>query len=147
MSPDPLVIYARRPAWLRRRVVSDFARNLQSRLAGGRSFCCRLTCDDELRTLNRDFLGKDAPTDVLSFPGDGATYLGDLAISADRAAEQAAEHGHSPEQEVCVLMLHGLLHLLGYDHETDRGRMRRVEAKWRAELGLPAGLIERTQRR
>jgi probable rRNA maturation factor len=74
-------------------------------------------------------------------------YLGDLAVSADRAALQADVHGHDPNQEVCILMLHGLLHLLGYDHENDRGRMRRIESKWRTRLGLPAGLIERTRAR
>lgn len=147
MSADPLVIYARRPRWLRQRTVSSFAETLRERVAGGALFCCRLTDDTELQALNRDFRGKDYPTDVLSFPGDGVTYLGDLAISAGRAEVQATEHGHAPEQEVCILMLHGLLHLLGYDHETDRGRMRKVESRWRAELGLPAGLIERTRQR
>jgi probable rRNA maturation factor len=147
MSADPLVIYARRPRWLRRRSITAFAETLRARLAGGRPFCCRLTGDDELQSLNRDFRGKDQPTDVLSFPGDGVTYLGDLAISAERAAAQAAEHGHAPQEEVCILLLHGLLHLLGYDHETDRGKMRRLEARWRAEFGLPAGLIERSSSR
>ena len=72
--------------------------------------------------------------------------MGEIAISCGRAAEQAAGFGHSSEDEIRVLMLHGVLHLLGMDHETDRGRMARAEAKWRAALGLPGGLIERTKR-
>lgn len=147
MSADPLVIYARRPRWLQRREVNSFALLLQREAAGGRQFCCRLTGDVELQALNREFRGKDEPTDVLSFPGDGIHYLGDLAISTDRAAAQADAYGHDPNQEVCILMLHGLLHLLGYDHENDRGRMRRKESEWRTRLGLPAGLIERTRAR
>jgi probable rRNA maturation factor len=81
---------------------------------------------------------------VLSFPSpspDGG--LGDIAISADRAREQAESCGHALIVEVEVLLLHGVLHLLGHDHETDHGKMRRLETKWRKELGLPTGLIER----
>ena len=103
---------------------------------------CELTIliagDGELRTLNRDFLGIDQPTDVLSFPPD------DLAISFDRAAAQAAKLGHSVEDELRILMLHGLLHLAGMDHEADGGAMKRTEARWRKRLGLPSGLIERS---
>jgi probable rRNA maturation factor len=72
-------------------------------------------------------------------------YLGDLAISWQRARAQAREFGHSTEAEIQVLMLHGLLHLMGLDHETDDGRMSRTERRWRRALGLPAGLIERVQ--
>jgi probable rRNA maturation factor len=84
----------------------------------------------------------------LSFPAPkGAPYLGDLAISYERARDQAREHGHPLEAEIGVLMLHGVLHLTGMDHETDRGQMRRAESRWRRALGLPAALIERTGRR
>ena len=72
-----------------------------------------------------------------------ATYLGEIAISHHRAAAQAADFGHALEDEIRILMLHGLLHLLGMDHETDRGAMRRAETRWRRRLGLPVGLIER----
>jgi probable rRNA maturation factor len=102
--------------------------------------------DPELRRLNREFLGKDYPTDVLSFPSasqDG--FLGEMAISADRAAAQAAEYGHTTNDEIRILMLHGVLHLLGMDHERDRGRMRRAETRWRKTLELPTGLIERAR--
>jgi probable rRNA maturation factor len=113
-------------------------------VAGGKSFHCRITGDAELRRLNRDFLGKDYPTDVLSFPSDGAG-LGDIAISRHRAAAQAAAFGHTLTRELQLLMLHGLLHLKGMDHESDRGAMARVERSWRAKLGLPAGVIERAR--
>ena len=100
-----------------------------------------------MREWNARFLGKDYPTDVLSFPsGAGGLALGEIAISTARAADQAAEYDHSIETEIEILMLHGLLHLLGHDHESDRGAMRRLERKWRETLGLPAGLIERAHR-
>jgi probable rRNA maturation factor len=129
---------------LSRRGARDFARRLASEVAGGRGFCCLITNDEELRRLNLQFRNKDYATDVLSFPSaepDG--LLGEVAISFDRAKHQAVEHRHRVDDEIGILMLHGVLHLLGMDHETDRGRMARTERKWRARLGLPAGLIER----
>lgn len=121
---------------------------LRDRVLGGRTFGCLISTDAELRRLNREFRHKDYATDVLSFParpqpGMPEGYLGDLAISWQRAREQAREYGHSAEIEIQVLMLHGALHLAGMDHETDRGRMSRAETRWRRALGLPAGLIER----
>jgi probable rRNA maturation factor len=71
--------------------------------------------------------------------------LGDIAISLGRARAQAREFGHTIEQEVQILMLHGVLHLMGHDHETDSGAMARAEKRWRAKLGLPNGLIERVR--
>jgi len=144
-TEDPL-IFGRVPRELPRRRLRDFAREVGRSVAGGRSFCCLLTDDRELRRLNRQFLGKDGPTDVLSFPEPGPDgFLGEIAISVDRAREQARAYGHGWEQEVEVLMLHGLLHLLGMDHETDRGRMARAETRWRKKLGLPGGLIARVR--
>ena len=100
-----------------------------------------------MRTLNRTWRGVDKATDVLSFPaGDGpgpAKHLGDLVISRDTAGRQARTEGHSLATELRVLALHGLLHLLGYDHERDSGRMARIERRLRRQGGLPAGLIER----
>ncbi len=129
---------------LARRDTRAFAKRLESEVAGGRRFCCLITNDKELRRLNRQFRKKDRATDVLSFPAvelDGV--LGDIAISFERAKQQAAERRHAVGEEIGVLMLHGVLHLLGMDHETDRGQMERTERKWRARLRLPAGLIER----
>jgi len=100
-----------------------------------------------MRRLNRDFRGQDHPTDVLSFPAIGAAapYLGDLAISIQRARAQARRFGHEVEEEIRILMLHGLLHLLGMDHENGDPRMHRAERRWRLRLGLVPGLIERVQ--
>src|ERR1700744_2516815 len=109
-----------------------------------------LTGDKQLRAMNLQFRGVDKPTDVLSFPalpeaangGQG----GDLAISLETAAIQAADHGHPLQMEVKVLILHGLLHLAGYDHERDQGQMRRREKLLRKRFALPTGLIERSRR-
>lgn len=150
MSPDDdnIVLFRRAPAELRRANLEEYARTLRERVAGGRSFECLVTDDRELRRLNREFLGKDYPTDVLSFPeggGEDAATIGELAISAQRAKAQAAEYGHALVEEIRILMLHGVLHLLGMDHETDRGQMARAESGWRKKLGLPNGLIERVR--
>ena len=112
-----------------------------------------ITSDRRIRALNRTWRGQDTATDVLSFPaGDAwpvgtgrgpARHLGDLVISRETAARQARTEGHSLATELRVLALHGLLHLLGYDHERDSGRMARIERRLRRQGGLPAGLIER----
>ena len=106
-----------------------------------------LLCDDvRMRELNRTFRRKNKATDVLSFPaGENAEgAAGDLAISVDTAVRQAAEHGHTLGEELRILMLHGMLHLAGFDHEVDAGEMRQHETELRSKLKLPAGLIERT---
>ena len=108
-----------------------------------------LTSDAELKRLNRHFRGKNKPTDILSFPGSpemGGDHAGDLAISLETAARQAAEFGHSLRDEVRILLLHGLLHLHGLDHETDEGEMATREAELRRQLSLPSTLIERAAR-
>ena len=147
-SPDgSTVTFRRTPPDLRRRSVERFARRLQTEIAKGRPFACLITGDAELRRLNREFRGLDYSTDVLSFPASGpAIHLGDLAISLGRARAQAREFGHDIEQEIEILMLHGLLHLMGFDHEIDGGQMARAEKRWRARLGLANGLIERVRR-
>jgi probable rRNA maturation factor len=109
-----------------------------------------LTTDAAIRKLNRRFRGKNKATDVLSFPAEGLGaegIAGDLAISVTTALGQAAEQGHSLSTEIKVLILHGLLHLAGYDHEVDDGKMARRERVLRAKLKLPHGLIERTAQR
>jgi probable rRNA maturation factor len=102
-----------------------------------------VTSDARVRALNRRFLGKDHATDVLSFPSGERASLGDVVIAAGVAARQAIESGHSVQAEFRVLALHGLLHLLGYDHEQDDGRMARLERRLRRRGGLGEGLIER----
>jgi probable rRNA maturation factor len=110
-------------------------------------FSVLLTGDERLRALNLQFRGLDKPTDVLSFPAlpeaAKAGQGGDLAISLETASAQAADHGHTLQTEVKILILHGLLHLAGYDHEQDRGQMRRRESALRKQFALPAGLVER----
>lgn len=94
-----------------------------------------LASDPLLRRLNRSYRGKDRPTDVLSFPGEGGeTGLGDVVISVQTARRNASTLGRSLAQELEVLALHGLLHLLGYDHETDDGTMERLERRLRRRL-------------
>ena len=107
-----------------------------------------LTTDATIRDLNRRFRGKDEATDVLSFPAKKPLQrqeriAGDVAISMETAQRQAAEQGHTLGVELRVLMLHGLLHVAGYNHETDAGKMHRREQQLRTKLGLPQGLIER----
>jgi probable rRNA maturation factor len=106
-----------------------------------------LTTDKAIRRLNRQFRGKDKATDVLSFPAEsgfvGAEIAGDLAISVPTALQQAREQGHALSCELKILLLHGLLHLAGYDHEADEGQMARRERTLRQKLRLPVGLIER----
>lgn len=101
----------------------------------------------EIRELNRRYRGQDKATDVLSFPSDGGAgqgFAGDIAISAELAAQSARQFGHAPAEELKILVLHGVLHLAGYDHERDNGRMARMEERLRAQLGLPKALIARS---
>jgi probable rRNA maturation factor len=105
-----------------------------------------LANDATLRELNKTFRGKNKPTDVLSFPAPAEIanrHAGDLAISLETATRQARTFGHTLRDEVRVLLLHGLLHLYGEDHETDKGEMAAREATLRRELKLPTSLIER----
>ncbi len=103
-----------------------------------------VTTSQELRALNRRFRKKDKTTDVLSFPPMFEQgFAGDIAISADIAARNAKQLGHTAAAEVKILVLHGALHLAGYDHESDKGEMARVERRLRKTLALPLGLIER----
>ncbi len=143
MNSDPLLTFRRKPANLDLAALDAFAEALRERVAKRKEFHCLVTGDAELQRLNREFRGKDYATDVLSFPGEDG-YLGDIAISLGRARAQAKAFGHSVEDELRVLMLHGVLHLTGLDHETDAGEMDRAERRWRKKLGLASGLIERT---
>jgi probable rRNA maturation factor len=127
------------------RMLTQFLREAQTAVRLRGQVTVLLTTDRKIRQLNRDFRDKDKATDVLSFPAEpGPEKLaGDLAISVPTARKQAVAQGHALSIEIKVLMLHGLLHLAGYDHETDTGQMARRERVLRARLGLPIGLIER----
>ena len=92
--------------------------------------------DDAMRTLNRQFRRKNKTTDVLTFPGDEPTHLGDIVISVDQARRQALDERHSLATEVRYLVVHGILHALGYDHEKDNGEMNALELEVRAKVGL-----------
>lgn len=121
----------------------SFVKRVGRDVAGGKEFAVVIGSDAALRAANQQFRGKPGTTDVLSFPDGEDGRLGDILISAARAAKQADQHGHSVDEELKVLVLHGLLHLLGYDHESDDGKMQRAETRWRKKLGLPNSLTER----
>ncbi len=109
-----------------------------------------VTGNPTIRALNREFRRKDKSTDVLSFPAEPRArnaFAGEIAISADIAVQNALGLGHSAAAEIKILTLHGLLHLAGFDHERDNGKMARKEAQLRRKLRLPVGLIERSHPR
>ncbi len=107
-----------------------------------------LTDDVEIREINREFRNIDSATDVLSFPYEPMpmTPLGSIVISMDHVKSGAKRFSHRPEEELSLLFIHGLLHLLGYDHETDAGEMRQKEREIIGEFSLPSSLIIRTQK-
>jgi len=150
----PRTMATEREAWqglgVSRVALVRFLREAQAAAGVRGEVAILLARDATLRKLNRTFRGKDKATDVLSFPPAseaGAKHGGDVAISFETARRQAEEHGHSLNEELRVLMLHGLLHLAGMDHETDVGEMAEREAKLRQKLKLPAGLIARVHER
>jgi probable rRNA maturation factor len=133
-SPDGLTVETRGLApWL--------SRIAPSRARGDLSVA--VVSDRRMRALNRQFRGKDKVTDVLSFPAKSRGFLGDVVIAGGIAMKQAHAAGHPVQTELRVLALHGLLHLLGYDHDSDGGTMARAEARLRKKAGLKEGLIER----
>jgi probable rRNA maturation factor len=105
-----------------------------------------LTCNDEIREINSEFRHIDSATDVLSFPNEPMPFapLGSVVISDDYVKKVAKELGHSEEDEFTLLYIHGLLHLLGYDHEVDEGQMRQKERELIEKFNLPESLIIRT---
>ena len=107
-----------------------------------------VTQNDTIAALNQEYRSKDTATDVLSFPMENAAAnmpLGSIVISADFVQEKANELGHSEKDELLLLFIHGLLHLLGYDHEKDHGEMRKKEKELIENFGLPSSLIVRTE--
>ena len=148
-----MILERRKTKELSRLALARFANKAQRATGLRGEVNILLTGDAEMQRLNLQFRRKDKPTDVLSFPRcacgrqRSVTRLsrgGDIAISLATARAQAAALGHDLLTEVKVLILHGMLHLAGHDHERDRGEMLRLEQKLRDELDLPAGLIERT---
>jgi probable rRNA maturation factor len=129
----------------RRRELNRFLRQAIEATEVAGEVSVLLAGDEAIRKLNRQYRRKDSATDVLSFPAASTAegIAGDLMISMETALRQAEERGHTLEMEIKLLLLHGLLHLAGYDHETDDGAMRRKEMRLRRELGLSEGLIER----
>jgi len=124
-----------------RRVLERFLTEVASTLgAPEASATLALVGDARIQKLNRDFRGHDQPTDVLSFAAtrneDDPDYLGDIVISVDTASRQAKRRGSHLKRELKVLSLHGFLHLLGYDHETDDGEMRRLEYRMRRRFAI-----------
>jgi len=145
MRTSPTVVLSRRIPGLSERVLSNFLVNAcrAARLKGTATLL--VTSSRRMRQLNAQFRGKDYPTDVLSFPSPSFVegFSGDIAISGDMAARNAQALGHSVGDEVKILVLHGVLHLAGYDHVSDNGQMAEKELRLRRKLGLPAALIER----
>lgn len=141
-----MVIFHKKTDSTDRAALTRFARRARKLAGISGDVAILVTGNRQLRDLNRRFRRKDKATDVLSFPhsnGEG----GDIAVSADMAKQNAARYGHEPLEELKILVLHGMLHLAGYDHEADNGRMAARELALRAQLKLPVSLIERSSRR
>jgi probable rRNA maturation factor len=151
-----VVIFQKRVADLTELALTRFVARARRAMGLKGAVNILVTSNAEMKSLNRRFRGSDKPTDVLSFPAEpklpGTAQktnrqdtAGEIAISAEIAAQNARALGHSPAHEVKILVLHGLLHLRGYDHECDNGQMARREQQLRAKFRLPGGLIERTR--
>ena len=148
---EDLVILRKRVAGLSPSTLERFLLRARRAVRVGGIVNVLVTNSRDLRSLNLRFRDKDKATDVLSFPAPPPSRLqterlaGDLAISVDIARENADRLGHSVAEEIKILVLHGLLHLAGFDHERDDGEMVREEVRLRRQLKLEAGLIERTR--
>jgi probable rRNA maturation factor len=129
-------------AALRRGLVGVLATAASQLRVGAGDVVVRFVDEEEIRGLNREWRGKDRPTDVLSFPSGlidpaGRRHVGDIALCLPVAARQAARRRHAPDREAMLLALHGLLHLLGYDHEQDDGEMEALERRLRRDCLPP----------
>lgn len=141
-----MIISRGRVAGLSDSHLSRFVARVRKAIAFQGSVNVLVTTSKEMKILNSRFRGKDEATDVLSFPSEKMNGLtGEIAISAEIARVNAERLGHTAEAEIKILILHGMLHLAGYDHQTDHGKMDREEKRLRNLLGLPAGLIERSR--
>ena len=143
-----MIIFRKRVPGLSSASMSRFVRSVGNETGLAGTVNVLLTSSRELRSLNQRFRSKDKSTDVLSFPSvpeHRSKIAGDLAISVDIAAKNARELGHSAAKEVKILALHGMLHLAGYDHERDHGKMAKAEQRLRQAFRLPVTLIERSE--
>jgi probable rRNA maturation factor len=146
---EPDAVTASNRSAIKMRELRSFLSNAKSAVKLQGEVSVLLATDDSIRKLNKSFRKKDKATDVLSFPTEpdmtgGPKLAGDLAVALGVASKQAEEHGHALLVEIKILLLHGLLHLAGYDHETDTGQMARKESALRKQLNLPVGLIQRS---
>ena len=146
---NPTIIFERKPPRLGSRLLSSFVLKATSAAGLRGSLSVLITGNSNIRQLNARFRGKKQSTDVLSFPAASPAngFAGDIAVSLDVAAVNARLLGHSVSDEIRILILHGILHLAGYDHESDRGEMAEKEILLRRRFALPTGLIERSSRR
>ncbi len=149
LQTEPDVIIKRAIRGLSRKALAEFVIKASGAAGFKQAVSVMVTDNRQMRTLNARFCGKRQATDVLSFPAPVAAngFAGDIAVSSDIAARNARSLGHSVSEEVRILVLHGILHLAGYDHEKDHGEMARKEMRLRRQLGLPTGLIERAGKR
>ncbi len=141
-----VIILRKKVRGLDDKVLSRFAMRAGSAAGLSGKVNVLVTNSRELQSLNRRFRQKDTPTDVLSFPAENGSahgLAGEIAISAEIAAVNGRRLGHSIEEEIKILLLHGVLHLAGFDHEQDQGIMARKEADLRRAFKLPVALIER----
>jgi probable rRNA maturation factor len=144
---NSIIIFEKKLPGLSSRVLAGFA--LKARRAAGLrgAVCVLIAGNSSMRRLNSSFRGKNRPTDVLSFPAAASAngFVGDIAISLDIAEANARRLGHSVADEIRILILHGMLHLAGYDHENDEGEMAKKEIALRRRFALPTSLIERSR--
>lgn len=147
--PNPTIIFERKPSGLNSRLLSSFVLKASSAAGLRGAVAVLITGNPKIRELNTRFRGKNQSTDVLSFPAAASAneFAGDVAVSLDVATSNARLLGHSVSDEIRILILHGILHLAGYDHESDRGEMAEKEILLRRRFALPTGLIERSFRR
>ncbi len=130
-----MVLNRQRKIKINRKPLLELEKKLKEEFSENRDFSVVIVSDRKISQLNKTYRGRKGPTDVLSFEAGQDDYLGDIIISAETAERQARQLGHSLEKELKILMIHGFLHLLGYDHETDHGEMRELEKKlWKKFL-------------
>lgn len=136
------IINQQRKIKIKAQEFESFTENAIEQIANGKTCTIAFISDKEMSELNHDFRGKNSTTDVLSFPYEADefdvddSFLGDIVISLEQANRQAIENNLTLELEVKQLILHGILHLLGYDHETDNGEMNELELSWREKLAI-----------